>query len=75
MEPWYLSACSQEPVTYPCPDLGDSSPCNAILFKIDFNIIPLSTPRSFKWSLCFKFSDEFWYIKYTTDELLEHRMF
>jgi len=49
--------CSQQPSTGPYSEPDCSSPHLAIL-KIHSNIIFLSTPRSSKWSLPFKFSDQ-----------------
>jgi hypothetical protein len=60
MEPEGLLSCSQEPTVGLCREEGESSyVITTHFFKICFNIsIPYNTPRSYKLSPSFRFSDE-----------------
>jgi hypothetical protein len=58
MEPEVSLPCSQRPITGPYPEPDSSTPHLLTLFpKIHSNITFPSTPRSFEWSLSFRFSD------------------
>jgi hypothetical protein len=59
MEPEGLLLCSQEPATCPYPEPEESIPHPAPCFRnINFNIVLPYTPRTSKWSLPFKHSNQ-----------------
>jgi hypothetical protein len=58
MKSWLSLSFSQEAVSGPCPEPDESHNSLPNLSKIHSNIILPSTPRSYEWSLPFRFSGQ-----------------